>query len=387
MLVHSEESSSATYALGQSHTAEQAAPGAPSPPVAVECSSSSSSSNARCDGDVTYTGAEMTALASSVATTVAKSVLHPLDTVKCRLQLLRTDVGRTPRSRLQQLRHQYAGQWTPRHLYGGLPVKLILYVPYQATYVSSYDFAQSALRQSSGAAGQRDVPAAAVLWHTVAAAVFAEVVSAGLRVPMETMKMRIQSTVAADSLHAVRQLRGQGLLSCVRLAVPQTLMHDIPYSVVQWVVYESLRPWTQQWGSRVVAEHEGGGGAAAASAGSSGFWELYGASLARTFVSGGFSGLLASALTVPLDNIRTRVVVATARHPHLTVTEVVRGAYQREGVRGFVRGGGMRVLWVSLNMACYFPLFEGVRSLLQRRASSGGAPTAAASSSSTAPPA
>ncbi|KAG5478751.1 hypothetical protein LSCM1_06155 [Leishmania martiniquensis] len=341
------------------------------------------------DADTLYADPEITAVASSVATTVAKSALHPLDTLKCRMQLLRTD-GASPlphcqrsqcntsqrrpallRTRLRQLRHQYAAQWTLGHLYGGLPVKLFFYIPYQATYVSSYNFAQRTLhgldKAGEGAAGHRS---ANYVWHTVTAAVFAEVVSAGIRVPMETMKMRIQSAAAAGSLHALRQLRRQGFAACVRLAVPQTLMHDIPYSVIQWVVYETLRPWTQQWKTR-VEKPVGGAELTQSSSMSTSFWALYGAELARTFLSGGFSGLLASALTVPLDNIRTRVVVATACARDSSVSDVVRDAYQREGMRGFVRGGGMRVLWVTANMALYFPLFEGVRALLQRRGNGG----------------
>ncbi|GET88809.1 mitochondrial carrier protein-like protein [Leishmania tarentolae] len=339
--------------------------------------------------DAIYGNPEITALASSVATTVAKSLLHPLDTLKCRVQLLRTDVPAPPqqcqhyqsctrkrplgllRSRLRQLRYQYAGQWTLGHIYGGLPVKLFFYVPYQATYVTSYNFAQRTLGAAGGegedAAGRRSKN---YVWHTVASAIFAEMMTAGLRVPMETMKMRIQSAASSGSLHALRQMRQQGFASCVRLSVPQTLMHDMPYSIIQWVVYETLRPWTQKW-TVPAAQRGSDAEMAAASSAPTSFWALYGAELARTFLSGGFSGLLASILTLPLDNIRTRVLVATARNSHLTVMDVVRDTYQREGMRGFVRGGGMRVLWVTSNMACYFPLFEGMRSLLQRRESGG----------------
>lgn len=392
MLVHTAQSSPGTYVEGYGSCSDTATPPAAAArhdaklrsPKTAGADGSSRDYNA----DTLYADPEIIALASSVATTVAKSLLHPLDTLKCRVQLLRTDVPGPPpcqryrswtsrqspgllRSRLRQLRYQYAGKWTPGHIYGGLPVKLLFYVPYQATYVSSYNFAQRTLeaagREGEDAAGHRSKN---YVWHTVASAVFAEAVSAGLRVPMETMKMRIQSAAASGSLHALRQLWRQGFASCVRLAVPQTLMHDIPYSIIQWVVYETLRPWTQQWKEHAV-QRGGGGELAATPSVPPSFWTLYGAELARTFLSGGFSGLLASVLTAPLDNIRTRVVVATAQNCHLTVAYVVRDAYQREGMRGFVRGGGMRVLWVTANMACYFPLFEGVRLLLQRRGDEG----------------
>ncbi|KAG5504466.1 hypothetical protein JKF63_04918 [Porcisia hertigi] len=390
MLVHSERSSSAGY--------EERSSGAstPTPVDAARYDVNSKSTTAAgahgCSaghkGDTLYGNPELAALASSVATVFTKSLLHPIDTLKCRVQLLRTDVAPPPlprhsqrslsyftqgppgvlRTRLGQLQHQYTGQWVPRHLYGGLPLKLFFYVPYQATYVSTYNFAQHTLQGADAEVvdnvGHRS---SNYLWHTVAAAVFAEMVSATLRVPMETMKMRIQSTTATNSLHALRQLRQQGFASCVRLTVPQTLMHDIPYSVIQWVVYETLRPWTQRWRERAEASN-GGVGLGDTLPVSTSFWALYVAELGRTFLSGGLSGMLASMLTAPLDNIRTRVVVATVHNSNLTVADVVRHTYRREGLRGFVRGGSLRIFWVTMNMACYFPLFEGVRSLLQRYA-------------------
>jgi solute carrier family 25 (mitochondrial S-adenosylmethionine transporter), member 26 len=135
------------------------------------------------------------------------------------------------------------------------------------------------------------------------------------------------------------------------------------------VVYETLRPWTQQWSAKLPSSSSST--APDGELTSKSFLSRYGAELARTFLSGGFSGLMASALTVPLDNIRTRTVVATASDPKLTVGRVVRVAYRREGLRGFVRGGGIRVLWVTTNMACFYPLFEGIRSILQCRADAG----------------
>lgn len=325
-------------------------------------------------GQDLYADPEIVAVASSSAAVLTKSVLHPLDTLKCRVQLLRTDVlppnancatwRGVFRTRLRQLRYQYAGQWTPQHLYGGLPIKLAFYVPYQALYLSSYNYAQRELQ--SGEEDEREAGGhrgAGYVWRTIAAAVFAESASCCLRVPMETMKMRVQSAATAGSMHAMVQLWRQGLRSNIRLLVPHTLVHDIPYSVLQWVMYETLRPWTQQWGAKLKDQKAEKGELT-----SSNFLSRYGAELVRTFLSGGFSGLLASALTVPLDNIRTRTAVATASDPKLTVGKVVRAAYRREGLRGFVRGGGMRVLWVTTNMACFYPLFEGIRSVLQSRA-------------------
>lgn len=338
-----------------------------------------------------YATPDVVATAASIASILTKSVLHPIDTLKCRVQLLPPvpraaySHGRGGSSLRQRcsyvsawyrtLYRQYTGQWGVRHLFGGLPVKLVLYVPYQTAYLSGYNMAQRAMiNPVDDAAGHGSHRDGHYLRHTIAAAIAAEAASCTIRVPMEAMKMRVQSTAVTGSLQAVQQLRRNGWLACVRLAIPQTLMHDIPYSIIQWVVYETLRPWTNEWSTIEEQKQHGsktdnsGGGSSTGSD----FWSRYGVELLRTFLSGGCSGCIASTLTVPLDNIRTRVVVATAGCPDLTVRQVVAAAYRREGLRGFTRGGAMRVLWVTSNMACYFPLFEGVKAAMQRRVASKG---------------
>lgn len=81
----------------------------------------------------------------------------------------------------------------------------------------------------------------------------------------------------------------------------------------------------------------------------------------RSFCSGGFSGLIASICTVPVDNIRTRMIVMSASEPNLKISNLIAYVYRINGIRGFYRGGAMRILWVTTNMAFYFPLFECLR--------------------------
>lgn len=298
--------------------------------------------------DTTALRSSGVALAASCATVVAKSLLHPLDTLKCRMQLYQPQRGGGAAGWWHGLREAYAGRWSPTALYGGVAIKVMLYVPYQTVYMCSYNYGREALGVD---AARREEDRRAYVSRTALAAVVAELGSCVVRVPMETIKMWVQSTASANTMEAARQLRRGGLRSCLRLALPQTLLHDIPYSVTQWVVYETLRPWA-------VHHAPGATAAAAATTGPQSFWQRYSTELLRTFLTGGFSGLIASALTVPLDSMRTRMVVAAAHEPGLTLPVMARRVYTHEGVRGFFKGGSMRVLWVTANMAVYFPLFE-----------------------------
>ncbi|KEG14451.1 mitochondrial carrier protein [Trypanosoma grayi] len=291
--------------------------------------------------------ASSVALASTVATVLTKSFLHPLDTVKCRLQSSSSrSLGRAWRD--------YSGRWGPTYLYGGLPVKLLFYVPYQAIYMTTYNTVRDSLKPADTSAENR----ASFLARTVISASGAELASCVARVPMETLKMRIQAAVVPDTRAALQQIRRHGIAACARLVLPQTLLHDIPYSAIQWICYETMRPWARQLMESRRLDQEPNRASR---------FRGYAHDFVRTFFSGGFSALIASTVTVPLDTIRTRVVVAAAADPSTTVRRVVRDTYRLGGVRIFFRGAVVRVLWVTTNMAVYFPLYEALKVEFLRR--------------------
>lgn len=312
-----------------------------------------------------------TAFASSATTVITKSLLHPLDTIKCRFQVLALrSVHSSPSSTYhssllggslptwRRVGRQFKGQWRVGDLYGGLPAKLLFVVPYQTLYITSYDTSQLLLRkqreQRQEFNAQACIPSASspAALDTIGAALVAETVSCTVRIPMEASKAWVQSSAATNSLEAFRQLT-QGRLSFLlgRLVLPQTLLHDMPYSVVQWLTYEKLRPWARAYeGER------------------SGF-----ALFLRTVLAGGGAGLVASVATIPLDHIRTRALVLEGQRrgeaqkllcsvkPWSLWRDIVAPVYREGGVRGFYRGGTWRVLWVTSNMALYFPVFELLR--------------------------
>lgn len=375
--------------------------------------------------------AQQVAIASSTATVLTKTILHPLDTLKCRFQVLSlsssscsgtsssisSNVG-TQRlssgcsSIWCRVHSQFKGKWGARDLYGGLPPKLLLYVPYQTTYITTYDTMQQYLQRRAAAAvarkRQQEEEAAAPLSQydarspspplpldTMTASVVAELASAFLRVPMESMKMWVQAAAAPNSLAAAHRL-----LFCIRhapraalrLAVPQTLIHDIPYSMTQWLAYEALRPWARRGGNDTTTPTTT---TASNNNSNSWQWQREVDRFLRTCAAGGGAGFAASVATIPLDHIRTRALVwsgegfannnsssskpyannmrytstsRASRHPYLRVyRDIVVPVYRSGGLRGFYRGGAWRVAWVTSNMALYFPLFELLRGVAQQQ--------------------
>ncbi|KAG8349161.1 putative carrier protein [Trypanosoma vivax] len=282
-------------------------------------------------------------MASTCATMLTKSLLHPIDTVKCRIQ---SSKGHS----LGTVFREYRGKWGVFYVYGGLPAKLVFSVPYQAIYMTSYNAAKRAM-EVPDATAQSSV---GFLLRTILAACIAELTSCVVRVPMETAKMRIQSGVVSNTAAALLQIRQQGYGAFFRMIRSQTFLHDIPYSVTQWIIYETLRPWAQEaWSGTLQSPPAVESGRNTHSK-----LKVYAQNFMRTFVAGGFSAFIASLITVPLDVTRTRVVVAASMGPNVRISTIVREMYKVGGARIFFRGAPIRVLWVTSNLALYFPIYE-----------------------------
>nr|CCC92121.1 putative mitochondrial carrier protein [Trypanosoma congolense IL3000] len=289
------------------------------------------------------------ALASSCATFLTKSLLHPIDTTKCRIQS-------SSRKSVRSLCRQYHGMWGPKYLYSGLPVKLVFTVPYQSLYMTTYTATKGVLDRCNAESQSRVM----FLCRTIGAATAAELSGCILRVPMETMKMRLQAGAVRSTAAAVYQIRNHGFAGFRRMVLPQTILHDIPYSATQWIVYETFRPWTK----KITESNQPGEQTGDKLPGTTRFYS-YVQRFLRTVVAGGFSALAASILTIPLDAIRTRTVVAASVNPNITISSLVQETYRLGGIRMFFKGGVTRVFWVTSNMALYLPLYELLLSSMQ----------------------
>lgn len=288
--------------------------------------------------------------AAAISTLMCKTVLHPIDTVKCRMQA-------DPQRSFRALRERWAGLWTVRHLYAGLSTKIVLYVPYQATYMMAYE------RSKVACVSHFDV--AANSWTAVTlSAVVANMFGATIRVPMEAVKMRQQAAVY--DLGIVQGLRSLfASPDCLRqlshLVVPQTIWHDLPYGLVHWALYETLKPRLivafERFLPTPVTESQ---------------HRRVSSTALPAMLSGLATGLVVGAVTTPLDVIKTRVVVGRGRHnPNATIRGELRTVLRDYGVvKGLFGGISMRIAWISMNEGMYFGAYEGIKILMSRRGDS-----------------
>ena len=247
------------------------------------------------DREVSSSTAAATAAVSSVLT---KTILYPFDTLKT-----------TRQASIAQPR-------SIANLYRGILPKLALYGPYQAIYMATYTAVRDPIQEKfPGISG-----------YALAGAT-AELSGAFIRVPMEVVKQRMQ--VHRDkTLHSVVRTAANDLVhfsSNRRLFLAQTLIHDIPYGIVQWTVYQQLH---NNWGT--------------------------GNSTADGMVIGSAAGAVAALITTPCDVIKVRMVTAVKPSPFMEI--VAR--------HELFRGGLYRVLHVAPATGLYFAIFNSLYSLM-----------------------
>lgn len=178
-------------------------------------------------------------------------------------------------------------------------------------------------------------------------AIGGEVAACMVRVPAEVVKQRTQagfvaSGKAASSMANLRYLlqnkSGEGVLRGLYRGWNTTIMREIPFTMIQFPLYEKLKLLWSSYDQRELSLLKGA---------------LCG------LVAGGF----AAAVTTPLDVIKTRVMLNTERVP---VASLVRQMLHEEGARVFLNGIGPRTCWISAGGAIFLGCYELVSLTLRK---------------------
>nr|XP_030139205.3 S-adenosylmethionine mitochondrial carrier protein isoform X8 [Taeniopygia guttata] len=199
--------------------------------------------------------------AGGVAGVCVDLILFPLDTVKTRLQ--------SPQG------FRKAGGF--RGIYAGVPSTAIGSFPNAAAFFITYENVKSVLPHGSSSYLS---PAT----HMVAASL-GEVVACLIRVPSEVVKQRAQVSPSSSTLRILSHtLYHEGIQGLYR-GYKSTVLREIPFSLVQFPLWESLKDlWSWKQGHVVDS------------------WQ--------SAVCGAFAGGFAAAVTTPLDVAKTRIMLA-----------------------------------------------------------------------------
>jgi solute carrier family 25 S-adenosylmethionine transporter 26 len=240
---------------------------------------------------------------------------------------------------------EFTQDLTAARVYRGLGPKLVLYFPYQATYQVIY----SKSKDFTG-------PYLPRIACVALSGACADIGSSFIRLPMEVIKQRMQSGAYTSVSHSLRSiLTEEGLVNFYRSTfVPQTLLHDAPFSAVGWMCYETCMDAA---GDRTTF------------------------SATKSLSLGALAGVIAATLTCPADVIKTRILTAK-RDPKCSwkftpqpkgidchvkgVLETYKEILATEGRAAFFRGLVPRILHIVPSHAMYMLIFERIRAGMRR---------------------
>lgn len=259
-------------------------------------------------------------LAGGVAMMLTKASLYPASTIKSRLQARRPSVPGSVRP------------WALTGLYRGFMLKVVVNFPYQMIYMAAYVRTRDRLVVDSGRQG--------ALLAYVVSGIVAEITSSVVRLPMEVLKVRLQTGIYHNTIEGLRDFIGRPL-HFYGMFAPQTLLHDCPFSAFSWFVYESARQ--QIIASREVPKLESQ------------------ESLALGVVAGGAT----SFITNPLDVVKTRIL--TRQHNEsdfLHIRSTVKSIALKEGWACFWRGAGLRIAHHAPSHGLFMLIFDSIKNLM-----------------------
>ncbi|KPI89623.1 putative mitochondrial carrier protein [Leptomonas seymouri] len=290
--------------------------------------------------------------------------LYPIDTVKTRIQS----------------KDGFLASGGFRNVYKGLSAVAIGSVPGGAAFFFAYDTTKRILLSSTSssdasvdaAATDPSSPTPRVFACQAAAAMCGESFACCIRVPVEMVKQQMQaghhsnirsalccitnnmpppSVVAAGQVPTMPpSIRLSGVYHLFH-GMPIMLMRELPFSVIQMSLYETLK-------SKVYAYDD----------------HPY-AALALP-LCGAFSGGCAAFLTTPLDVIKTRIMLLRHHSPtgeghiRFVLDDLMREPARRGDrfgyVQRFFRGASTRMLWISLGGSIFFGTYESVKAGLRK---------------------
>jgi solute carrier family 25 S-adenosylmethionine transporter 26 len=248
-----------------------------------------------------------TAICAAISRVTTKTVLFPLDTIKARMQYTH---GHT-----RSLVSTWRTVANPRGIFNGLGPKILLYAPYQSVYMTTYTAARDFF-----------VPIIPIGGFAISG-ICAELSGAIIRVPMEAIKQRMQTGGNKDTRHLVQVLRDSPLIFFAKKNfIAQTCLHDIPFGIIHWVVYENLK-------------RDG--------------------DLSSPAAAGAAAGVVTSLITNPLDVVKTRMVTRGHLEDQYST---VRGSFRSIFASGrfgiFFRGWLPRVMHTAPSSALYMFIFD-----------------------------
>jgi len=275
-------------------------------------------------------------VAGAVARAASQGTIHPLDTMKVRMQ-----AGDATRSKAAKaviipsdssVRLQ-RGLSEVKGLYKGVVGAATGAGIIIGTYFAFYSTSKRFLREHSNL---NEGSTAFVAGATAALG------SSVVKVPLAVCIRSVQAGVYKNVFHAAKSIVSAAGVRGLFTGFLPTILEDVPDMAVKFAVYETMRKAHGQ------------------------FFEGRSANVAEDLIMGGFAGAAAAAATTPLDVVKTVMMCSASSRPTFAgaAKSIMRDG---RGIAPFFRGVGPRALSNGLNSAIFFCFFEAIRQVLIKK--------------------
>jgi solute carrier family 25 S-adenosylmethionine transporter 26 len=259
--------------------------------------------------------------AGATAGCAVEAALYPIDTIKTRLQAMRSGGGLNALLRAGGGRALYAGIWG--NLAGVAPASAVFMAVYEP------------VKQAVTAA----VPAERGFLGPLAAGVAAGLASSIVRVPTEVIKTRMQTGEFKHAATALRTIVAREGARGIFAGYGSFLLRDLPFDAIEFVAYEQFKKNYKA----LVLKHERDLNSAEHS--------VFGAT------AGAFTGLV----TTPLDVLKTRLMIQGTSGQYKNVFDCASKIAKQEGPGALMRGWQPRVLWIGIGGSIFFTVLEAAK--------------------------
>ncbi|KAH7365341.1 hypothetical protein KP509_18G021700 [Ceratopteris richardii] len=278
-------------------------------------------------------------MAGSVAGMVEHLAMFPVDTLKTRMQMVRDVHGSTysfvGRSFTSILKAEGV-----LGLYRGIGAMALGAGPAHAVYFSVYEIAKEELGGNQ--------PGHHPIAHGVAG-VLATIASDAIFTPTDVVKQRLQlpGNQYSGVIDCARRLLKDEGIRAFYASYRTTVIMNAPYTATHFATYEAVKAGLKNlWPERTKEEN-----------------------LFMHLTAGGAAGALASAVTTPLDVVKTRLqcqgVDGAERFATSSIQDVIRSIVKKEGPRALLRGMKPRVLYNTPAAAICWSTYEASKAFLQ----------------------
>ena len=306
-------------------------------------------------------------ICGAAASLMTKAILQPFDTLKTLAQVggktsqhvIKTKGGLS----LGQLQFVREGARLVRQsgvsaLFRGLPATLVVSAPSSAVFFSIYDPMKTYLDKEKSFGFDCGPNLSALIASTCG-----NLVSSVIRVPPENVKQQVQAGLYQNGLQATRSIVSQGGIQALYRGYLAQLLKDIPYSAVQFTVYDWIKRRRERIEIQTGHHHRLNGP----------YVHISG----KDLIGGALAGASAVLLTSPLDVVKTRIMTTkttssiglvsppTRKH-QLGVLRMCLLIYQKEGPKALFRGLLPRLMQKVPSSALYLITYEYLTQTLLR---------------------